>query len=93
MSGESFKHMIVICKILDFVFPYVRRRVKTFGISEGMTVVDYGCGTGRYTAQFSRLVGERGKGKGLSSRHVFHHQKPTDFLKELHRITKKTAAS
>ena len=59
MSDVSLRFMIAIFKIIDFVFPHVKRRVKTFGISEGMTVLDYVCGPGRYTIQFTRLVGER----------------------------------
>lgn len=39
----------------------VESRVATFGITSGMTVVDYGCGPGRYTIRFSKLVGDSGK--------------------------------
>ncbi len=132
MSDASFKHMTFLFKILDFVFPYLKRRVKKFGISEGMTVVDYGCGPGRYSVQFAQLVGEKGKVyavdihelaiqtvekkmKELNLKNIepvlvsgydstlpdqcadvvcaidmfFIIKKPTDFLAELHRITKK----
>ena len=47
-------------KIMDFIHPYIQKRVKTFGIKKGMTVVDYGCGPGRYTTELSKLVGEEG---------------------------------
>jgi ubiquinone/menaquinone biosynthesis C-methylase UbiE len=47
--------------IIDLFFPYIDRRVKGFGIRDGMTVVDYGCGPGRYTTRFAKLVGETGK--------------------------------
>ncbi|MFO8102370.1 MAG: methyltransferase domain-containing protein [Dehalococcoidia bacterium] len=46
---------------IDFFYPYVRKRAGKFGIGEGMTVVDYGCGPGRYTVRFAAIVGERGK--------------------------------
>jgi len=46
---------------MDFIYPYVKKRSKTFGISEGMTVIDYGCGPGRYTTEFAKIVGEKGK--------------------------------
>ena len=38
-----------------------KKKYKTFGISEGMTVIDYGCGPGRYTTEFAKMVGESGK--------------------------------
>lgn len=47
-------------KIMDFIHPYIQKRVKTFGIKKGMTVVDYGCGPGRYATELSKLVGEEG---------------------------------
>ncbi len=48
-------------KILDFFHPYVAKRTDLFGIAPGMTVVDYGCGPGRYTVEIARLVGATGK--------------------------------
>ena len=61
MSDSGFVWMNVAFKVVDFLFPYIDRRVKGFGMREGMTIVDYGCGPGRYTTRFSRLVGEEGK--------------------------------
>ena len=60
MSGSSYRLMIAAFAVLDFFFPYIDRRVRRFGIREGMTVVDYGCGPGRYTTRFARLVGQNG---------------------------------
>jgi ubiquinone/menaquinone biosynthesis C-methylase UbiE len=57
----SFRLMNCIFHIIDFIYPYIDRRVKKFSIKEGMTVVDYGCGPGRYTTRLARLVGEKGK--------------------------------
>ncbi|HEY32211.1 MAG TPA: class I SAM-dependent methyltransferase [Dehalococcoidia bacterium] len=61
MSDTSFKMMTLLMRVIDLIFPYIRKRVKGFGIQEGMTVVDYGCGPGRYTTVFAEMVGENGK--------------------------------
>ena len=61
MSDLSFKLMNLIFHVMDFIYPYIDKRVKKFGIKQGMTVVDYGCGPGRYTTRFAKLVGEQGK--------------------------------
>ena len=39
----------------------IDKRLDEFGIQEGFTVIDYGCGTGNYIKRASRLVGEKGK--------------------------------
>jgi ubiquinone/menaquinone biosynthesis C-methylase UbiE len=61
MSDFSFRMMAATMKLLDWVWPRVDRRVQKFEIQPGMAVVDYGCGPGRYTRRFSRLVGPAGK--------------------------------
>jgi len=61
MSDISFKMMTLIFRLVDLIFPYINRRLKKFGVKEGMTVVDYGCGPGRYSTKLARLVGPRGK--------------------------------
>lgn len=61
MSDSSFRIMLLLFSAIDFVYPHVAKRCKRFGITEGMTVVDYGCGPGRYTVNISKLVGEEGK--------------------------------
>jgi len=53
--------MTFLFKVIDFVYPYIDKRVGKFGIKEGMTVADYGCGPGRYTVRFAELVGENGR--------------------------------
>jgi hypothetical protein len=58
----GFRLMSLIMDVLNFVRPSIYdERVRSFGIKEGMTVVDYGCGPGRYTMRFSKLVGDKGK--------------------------------
>ncbi len=61
MSDRSFKMMALLMRFIDLIFPYIKKRVRGFGIESGMTVVDYGCGPGRYTTVFAELVGESGK--------------------------------
>jgi len=61
LSDRSYRMMIIIFKIIDFIYPYIGRRVKKFGIQEGMTVMDYGCGPGRYSIKFAEIVGNKGK--------------------------------
>ena len=61
MSDTSFRIMHLAFKIVDFFYPYINKRVKKFGIEKGMTVVDYGCGPGRYATKIAEIVGENGK--------------------------------
>jgi ubiquinone/menaquinone biosynthesis C-methylase UbiE len=62
MSDFGFRLMKLTFDVIDFFNPhYIDRRVAEFGILPGMTVVDYGCGLGRYTTRLARLVGEGGK--------------------------------
>ena len=61
MSDTSFRLMIGVFSLIDRLFPIVKRRAKSFDLQPGMTAVDYGCGPGRYTLHFSKVVGETGK--------------------------------
>jgi len=61
MPDFAFRMMSATFTLKDWLFPGLDKRIEGFGIREGMTVVDYGCGPGRYTTRFSKLVGERGK--------------------------------
>jgi len=61
MSDRSSRGMTFLFKVIDFLSPYINKRVRKFGIKEGMTVVDYGCGPGRYAVKFAELVGENGR--------------------------------
>jgi hypothetical protein len=42
MSNLGFRLMSLTFDLVDLVRPYIDQRVTTFGIREGMTVVDYG---------------------------------------------------
>lgn len=61
MSNTGFRLMSLTFNVIDLLHPYIDGHVKTFGITEGLTVVDYGCGPGRYTMRFAKLVGDKGK--------------------------------
>lgn len=61
MSNWTFKVMTMVFKIADFIFfSFFERRVKKFNIQKGITVVDYGCGPGRYSKRFAKKVGDNG---------------------------------
>jgi len=60
MSNTEFKMMQGFMAFLDHVHYYIGAKAAAFGIRGGMTVVDYGCGPGRYTTEFARLVGGQG---------------------------------
>ena len=57
MSDASFKFMNLTFNLIDLFSPYVEKRAQSFKLQPGMTVVDYGCGPGRYTLRFSEIVG------------------------------------
>jgi ubiquinone/menaquinone biosynthesis C-methylase UbiE len=61
MSNLEYRFMLLSFDVLDFISPYVGKRARKFGIGEGMTVVDYGCGPGRYTVHLAQIVGDEGK--------------------------------
>ena len=61
LNNTEFRLMQGFMKLADHVHPHVRMRAEAFGIKPGETVVDYGCGPGRYTVEMARLVGTEGK--------------------------------
>ena len=61
MPDFAFRMMSAVMVLEDWLFPRLDKRIAGFGIREGLSVVDYGCGPGRYTVRFSKLVGEGGK--------------------------------
>jgi len=60
MSDFAFKVMAWLFKFTDLIWSPLQRLNKA-PIKEGMTVVDYGCGPGRYTLLLARLVGLKGR--------------------------------
>jgi ubiquinone/menaquinone biosynthesis C-methylase UbiE len=61
MSDFAFRMMSVVIALQELFPQGIDRRAVGFGIQNGQTVVDYGCGPGRYTLRFARQVGEHGK--------------------------------
>ena len=62
MSDFGFRMMVLTFKLVDFFFhSRIDRQIKEFGLGEGLVVVDYGCGPGRYTTRFARIVGQTGQ--------------------------------
>ena len=59
MSNYSFRMMSVIFKISDFFKPK-HNYVEQFDIKKGQTVIDYGCGPGRYIFKASDKVSTTG---------------------------------
>ena len=59
MPDIAFLAMSLTYRIFPAHHP-IEERVLQFGIQEGATLVDYGCGPARYIADFCRLVGENG---------------------------------
>jgi len=61
MSDLSFRLMTWTFAAIDLVHSHLEARAGSFGIREGTTFVDYGCGPGRYTLPFARLAGASGR--------------------------------
>ena len=59
MREWAFKMMAFVFNVSDkFISP--DKKLNPFNIRKGQTVVDYGCGTGRFLKPASELVGESG---------------------------------
>lgn len=61
LTDKEFRLMQVFMKIADHVYPHVKARSESFGVKSGQTVVEYGCGPGRYVVELARIVGTNGK--------------------------------
>lgn len=60
MLDMGFRMMSLTYKIMDF-FKSPVEQLDSLGIKKGDTVIDYGCGPGRYVKKASELVGPDGK--------------------------------
>jgi len=60
IPDAAFIVMSFLIRIRNVLFP-ADRRIETFGIREGYTVIDYGCGPGVYVRRASELVGQTGR--------------------------------
>jgi ubiquinone/menaquinone biosynthesis C-methylase UbiE len=61
MPAWAFRIMAFMFNVEDFFRSDVGKKLESFGIRNGDTVVDYGCGTGRYLKKASELAGDSGK--------------------------------
>ena len=59
MPNWAFRMMALMFNAADLL-KSPNRRLDAFGIQKGQSVVDWGCGTGRYLKQASELVGDGG---------------------------------
>jgi len=59
-SDAIYKLNIWFYKLTDLIWN-PRRRLEKIPIKEGMAVLDYGCGPGRYTLPIAKLVRPKGK--------------------------------
>jgi len=57
----AYHGMVAVYAVQDFLVRGQERALDGFGIEPGFTVVDYGCGPGRYLAKASRLAGPSGR--------------------------------
>jgi ubiquinone/menaquinone biosynthesis C-methylase UbiE len=60
-SRLAYRLMVLEYAVQDFLVRGHERALDGFGIAAGSTVVDYGCGPGRYLAEASRLAGPSGR--------------------------------
>ena len=60
MTDAHFKGMVWLYRFTNFIWN-PKRHVKRVPLKEGMIVVDYGCGPGRYTNLVAKRVGPKGK--------------------------------
>lgn len=60
MSNAGFRGMVWIFKLVD-LFGVAKRYLLKVPLRQGMTVVDYGCGPGRYAIPMAKLIGPEGK--------------------------------
>lgn len=60
MPNFAFRMMSWVFNVMD-IFRSVDSYIDDYGITDGLVVMDYGCGPGRYIKRASELVGEKGK--------------------------------
>lgn len=62
MRDTHFRTMAFFMSVRDRLRPNaVAQEVRGFDLLPGMTIVDYGCGPGRYTMAMAKVVGPSGK--------------------------------
>ena len=58
---SSYYCLTFIMWLADLLFSHAARNFSTLGLRPGQTVIDYGCGPGRYIQMASFAVGKKGK--------------------------------
>lgn len=61
LSDPGFYAMAAAMQVWDIFSGYAARNFRSLGLCPGQTVVDYGCGPGRYLRCASAAVGPKGK--------------------------------
>jgi ubiquinone/menaquinone biosynthesis C-methylase UbiE len=61
LSKAAYRLMVWEYALQDLLIPGYDAVMEGFGIHKGFTVVDYGCGPGRYVRKASELVGPKGR--------------------------------
>lgn len=69
MSDQAFRIMTFCFRITD-LFSSPSSILNDLGIKTGDTVIDYGCGPGRYIKKASQLVGQEGKVYAVDIHHL-----------------------
>lgn len=69
MPDMAFRLMTFCFKITD-MFSSPSLTLNNLGIKTGDTVIDYGCGPGRYIKRASQLVGQEGKVYAIDIHHL-----------------------
>ena len=60
MTDAHFRGMVWLYRLTNFIWN-PKRHLKNVPLKEGVVVVDYGCGPGRYTNLVAKRVGSKGK--------------------------------
>ena len=69
MPNLAFKMMAFMFNLTD-KFKSPDKKLNPFNIQKGQSVVDWGCGTGRYLKQASELVGDSGTVYAVDIQHL-----------------------
>lgn len=69
MPDAAFKGMAWLYKSVSFIWN-PQRKLKNIPLKKGMTVVDYGCGPGRFTLPVAKSIGPEGKIFAVDIQHL-----------------------
>jgi len=72
---------VIESKIMDMK-PKASEALRSIGLRDGMTVLDFGCGTGNYTIAAAKLVGKKGRVYALDIDQAALEEVKTKFRRE-----------